>query len=210
MHIRSYLRASTKSQDASRAEDQIATFLSGYGLQVGTPYIENVSGASLARPELLKLISHAQAGDVLLVESIDRLSRLNDSDWLTLKQAISAKGLKVVSLDLPTSWAALAPAPASVEDFQESMLTAINGMLLDMLAAISRKDYLQRRVRSAQGIQKAKDAGKYKGRQEDAERNTLIQKHLKAGISSWNEIMELVGCSRGTVAKQAAILKAAA
>jgi DNA invertase Pin-like site-specific DNA recombinase len=90
------------------------------------------------------------------------------------------------------------------------MLTAINGMLLDMLAAISRKDYLQRRVRSAQGIEKAKAAGKYKGRQEDAERNVLIQKHLQAGISSWNEIMTLVGCSRGTVAKQAAILKATA
>jgi hypothetical protein len=39
--------------------------------------------------------------------------------------------------------------------------------------------------------------------------NALTQRHLKAGQSSWNEIMELIGCSRGTVAKQAAILKAA-
>lgn len=44
---------------------------------------------------------------------------------------------------------------------------------------------------------------------EDTERNLLIQKHLKAGLSSWNEIMSLVGCSRGTVAKQAALLRAA-
>jgi hypothetical protein len=34
-----------------------------------------------------------------------------------------------------------------------------------------------------------------------------VQKHLQSGISSWNEIMQLVGCSRGTIAKQAAILK---
>jgi hypothetical protein len=36
-----------------------------------------------------------------------------------------------------------------------------------------------------------------------------IQKHLEAGVSSWSEIMALVGCSRGTIAKQAALLKTA-
>jgi DNA invertase Pin-like site-specific DNA recombinase len=89
------------------------------------------------------------------------------------------------------------------------MFSAINDMMLDMLAAIARKDYEDRRKRAAQGIQKAKAAGKYKGRKEDTERNALIQRHLKAGQSSWKEIMELVGCSRGTVAKQAELLKAA-
>jgi DNA invertase Pin-like site-specific DNA recombinase len=82
--------------------------------------------------------------------------------------------------------------------------------MLDMLAAISRKDYTTRRERAAQGIQKAKSQGKYKGRQEDTERNALIQKHLQAGLSSWNEIQALIGCSRGAIAKQAAILKQAA
>lgn len=78
--------------------------------------------------------------------------------------------------------------------------------MLDMLA-IARKDYVTRRQRVAQGVEKAKAAGKYRGRAEDIERNALIQKHLKAGVSSWNEIVALVGCSRGTVAKQAALLK---
>jgi DNA invertase Pin-like site-specific DNA recombinase len=88
------------------------------------------------------------------------------------------------------------------------MFSAINGMMLDMLAAISWKDYITRRERAAQGVQKTKGAGKYQGRVEDAERDALIQKHLKAGHSSWKEIMTLVGCSRGTIAKQAALLKA--
>ena len=88
------------------------------------------------------------------------------------------------------------------------MFDAINSMMLDMLAAIARKDYMIRRERAAQGVQKAKAEKKYRGRVEDTERNTLIQKHLRAGLSSWNEIMALVGCSRGTVAKQAALLKA--
>jgi len=94
------------------------------------------------------------------------------------------------------------------DDFTESIFSAINGMMLDMLAAVARKDYLSRRERAAQGIEKAKLAGKYKGRKEDSERNQLIQKLLKSGDSSWSEIMKLIGCSRGTLAKQAAILKA--
>ena len=98
---------------------------------------------------------------------------------------------------------------APADDFTTRMFSAINGMMLDMLAAISRKDYTTRRERAAQGVVKAKAAGKYQGRVEDVHRNQLIQRHLKAGQSSWIEIMELVGCSRGTVAKQAALLKAA-
>jgi DNA invertase Pin-like site-specific DNA recombinase len=85
---------------------------------------------------------------------------------------------------------------------------ATSKMMLGMLAAIARKDYVTRRERAAQGVEKAKAAGKYRGRAEDTERNALIQKHLRAGVSSWSEIMALVGCSRGTIAKQAALLKA--
>jgi DNA invertase Pin-like site-specific DNA recombinase len=204
MFVRAYLRASTKQQDATRAKAQLEAFAAERGLHIAAFYIENESGASLQRPALFELIADATAGDILLIEQVDRLSRLNESDWDALKAALSAKQIKVVALDLPTSWIMAAPA----DDFTARMLTAINGMMLDMLAAISRKDYTTRRERAAQGVQKAKAAGKYQGRVEDAERNLLIQRHLKAGLSSWNEIMALVGCSRGTVAKQAAILKA--
>ncbi|VVE59031.1 recombinase family protein [Pandoraea sputorum] len=40
------------------------------------------------------------------------------------------------------------------------MFGAINDMLMDMLAAIARRDYEQRRERQSQGIAKAKLAGK--------------------------------------------------
>jgi DNA invertase Pin-like site-specific DNA recombinase len=203
--VRAYLRASTKQQDATRAKAQLEAFAAERGLHIAAFYIENESGASLQRPALFELIADATAGDILLIEQVDRLSRLNEADWDALKQALSTKQIKVVALDLPTSWIMAAPA----DDFTARMFSAINGMMLDMLAAISRKDYTTRRERAAQGVQKAKAAGKYQGRIEDTERNALIQKHLKAGVSSWNEIMSLVGCSRGTVAKQAAILKAA-
>lgn len=48
------------------------------------------------------------------------------------------------------------------------MLKAVNGMMLDMLAAIARKDYEDRRRRQSEGISKAKAEGKYRGRVADA------------------------------------------
>lgn len=205
MFVRAYLRASTKEQDATRAKAQLETFAAERCLTIAAFYIENESGASLQRPKLFELIADATAGDILLIEHVDRLSRLNESDWAKLKQSLNEKRIKVVALDLPTSWMMTA-----TDETTARMFDAINNMMLDMLAAIARKDYMTRRERAAQGVQKAKAEKKYRGRVEDTERNALIQKHLKAGVSSWSEIMALVGCSRGTVAKQAALVKAAA
>ena len=80
------------------------------------------------------------------------------------------------------------------------MFEAINGMLLDMLAAVARKDYDDRRRRQAQGQAKAKAEGKYKGRPEDTERNAGIASLLAEG-RSWSFIQDMTGCSRATVAK---------
>jgi DNA invertase Pin-like site-specific DNA recombinase len=203
MFVRAYLRASTKETDANRAKEQLEQFAADKGLKIAAFYVENESGAALQRPALMDLIADASKGDILLLEQVDRLSRLDKTDWETLKTTLKEKQVKVVALDLPTSWMMTVDDPTMSRIFE-----AFNDMMLDMLAAIARKDYEDRRRRAAQGIEKAKTKGVYKGRKEDADRNALIQRHLKAGQSSWNEIMELVGCSRGTVAKQAALLKA--
>jgi DNA invertase Pin-like site-specific DNA recombinase len=80
------------------------------------------------------------------------------------------------------------------------MFEAINGMLLDMLAAVARKDYEDRRRRQFQGQDKAKAAGKYVGRPENAKRNSKIAAMLAAG-RSYSDVQEAFGCSRATVAK---------
>jgi DNA invertase Pin-like site-specific DNA recombinase len=50
-------------------------------LTVAAWYVENESGAMLARPELFRLLGDAHPGDILLVEQVDRLSRLTAADW---------------------------------------------------------------------------------------------------------------------------------
>ena len=197
-----YLRASTKEQDATRAKNALLHFAATSNLKVAAFFIENESGAKLDRPELFRLLDIAQAGDIILVEQIDRISRLNDSDWNKLKAIIKIKKLKIVSIDLPTSHKFL----ESDDEFTNRMLTAINDLMLDMLAAVARKDYQDRRRRQKEGIVKAKNNGLYKGRRENAE----LHKNVKLLLSedkSYNTIMSLLNCSRGTIAKVAQNMK---
>ena len=80
MFIRAYLRASTSEQDANRAKSSLKKFVSGFSKRIASFYIENKSGNSLDRPELIRLLDESESGDVLLVESIDRLTRLSHDD----------------------------------------------------------------------------------------------------------------------------------
>ena len=56
MFVRAYLRASTDEQDANRAREQLKAFAAERGLHVAAWYVENESGAKLARPELFRLL----------------------------------------------------------------------------------------------------------------------------------------------------------
>jgi DNA invertase Pin-like site-specific DNA recombinase len=107
MFVRGYLRASTTDQDANRAKDQLQAFAGERGLQVASWYVENESGTKLATPELFRLLADSQPGDILLVEQVDRLSRLTAADWEKLKADLTAKHVRVVALEwqrsLPTS-----------------------------------------------------------------------------------------------------------
>ena len=57
MLARAYLRASTSEQDATRARNQVEAFAAERVLRIAGFYVENVSGASLARPELFRLLA---------------------------------------------------------------------------------------------------------------------------------------------------------
>jgi Resolvase, N terminal domain len=102
-NARAYLRASSDEQDASRGGEQVEAFGAERGLSIVGTYLENESGAKLARPELFRLLADSKPGDVLLVEQVDRLSRLTDADWRKLRAQIDAKQVRIVALDLSTS-----------------------------------------------------------------------------------------------------------
>lgn len=194
--IYAYLRASTKDQNAERARQDLKAFATSNNVTISAWFIENESGASLNRPELMKLLDVAQNGDVLLVEQVDRLSRLNAEDWEKLTGMIKGKGVRVVALDLPVSCHQI----NSGDEFTSRMLEALNGMLLDVLAAVARKDYDDRKRRQAQGICKAKADGKFRGRQIDVELHERVLKLRAAGMS-YTDIQKTTKVARSTISR---------
>jgi len=194
--LRAYLRASTADQDATRAAEALDAFAAEHGQRVDVRYIEHASGATTERRELRRLLADAHPGDVILVESIDRLARLPQADWEALRADIEGHGLRVVAVDLPTSHTALTATEGDA--FTARMLNAVNRMLLDTMAAVARKDYEQRRERQRQGIEKAKAEGRYKGRPKDHTKRERIAA-LLAGGHSVREVARLAGASTSTV-----------
>lgn len=202
--VRAYLRASTNTQDALRAKGALLAFAEVHGQRIAAFYPENETGTKLNRPELFRLLEDSQPGDVLLCEQIDRLSRLNKDDWETLRGIIKSKGLHIVSLDLPTSHPLM--APQAEHSFTGWMLAAMNDLLLDMLAAIARKDYEDRVRRSREGIEKArKIPGKYTGRKADEDLHTRVKACLAQGMPI-RKVAMVCGCSKTTVQKIKAVL----
>jgi len=102
-----------------------------------------------------------------------------------------------VALDLPTSHQFI---NTRSDEFTQRMLSAINSMMLDMLAAVARKDYEDRRRRQSEGIGKARMEGKYKGRTPNPKLHENIATLLNAG-KSYSDIVNLLGCSRSTISK---------
>ncbi|WP_348271115.1 recombinase family protein [Aurantimonas sp. Leaf443] len=96
--VRTYLRASTDEQDALRARNELDQFAGEHGLEVAAYYVEKESGAKLARSKLFRLLRDAKPGDLLLVEQVDRLSRLSEPDWQQLRAEIQRRQVRVVAL----------------------------------------------------------------------------------------------------------------
>lgn len=204
MRTHLYLRASTKDQDANRALVSLEQFAKDHNLTVAGVYSENISGTKLDRPELMRLLDSAEKGDVLLVESVDRLSRLSQDDWSQLKAMIGAKGLRLVVADLPTSH-------SLVDDkgITGQIMQVINNMLLDLMSTMARLDQEKRVERIKQGIankQAADPDWKPAGKSKNTERWKLIESYLDRGNLSAVEIAALSGAAIATVYRVKAAL----
>ncbi|CAI1203626.1 MULTISPECIES: phospholipase D-like domain-containing protein [Serratia] len=86
------------------------------------------------------------------------------------------------------------------KDLARALLVAKKrGVMLDMLEAIARKDYQDRRRRQEEGIVKAKAAGKLKGRQPDQQLHAKIIELRVKNNQSIRDTARLCGVSERTV-----------
>lgn len=79
----------------------------------------------------------------------------------------------------------------------------MNSMMMDMLAAIARKDYQDRRRRQAEGIKKAKEEGKYRERQADSDLHEKIYQRRVINKLSISDTAKLTNVSDRTVIRVA-------
>ena len=190
MNIRIYVRASTKEQNAERALDDLRAFAANLGHHT-TEYIENHTGTKLERPQLNKLLNESEYGDILLVESVDRLSRLTQADFKTLKDRIHAKGLRLIIADLPTTHF------SPTDSMTGELMNVINSMLIDLLATMARLDNEKRRERIKQG--QAIKGYKPTGKKADAAKHKRIKELAAMGSMTKEEIANAVDVGVATV-----------
>ena len=189
MTVRIYVRASTKDQDATRALADLVEFSKSYGDRY-IDYVEYFSGTKLDRPALTLLLNDAEQGDILLVESVDRLSRLSQDDFAILKQRIKDKGLRLVVADLPTTHTVS-------EGMTGDILKVINDMLIDLLATMAKIDNDKRRERIKQGL--ANSGYKPSGKKPNTAKHNRIRELAHKNNMTKEEIAKAVGVGVATV-----------
>ena len=190
MTIRIYVRASTKDQDAERALGELVKFSEQYG-NSHVQYIENHTGTKLERPQLNKLLDESEQGDILLVESVDRLSRLTQKDFDILKERIKQKGLRLIVADIPTTHV------TASDNMTGELMSVINSMLIDLLATMARLDNEKRKERIKQGLKRV--GYKPAGKKDNIEKHNRILKLARNQDMTKDEIAKAVGVGTATV-----------
>lgn len=170
-----YIRVSTTEQNTIRQEVLMNN------LMVDEVFIDKMSGKNMDRPQLKKMIDFVRKGDTVIVESISRFAR-NTRDLLELVDILSRKDVTFVSqkesidTNTPTG---------------RFMLTVFSA-----IAELERESILQRQ---REGIEIAKQQGKYKGRKPRNPSNlSSIIEQWKAGSITATKAAKILGMSRST------------
>ncbi|MBO1361415.1 recombinase family protein [Acetobacter sacchari] len=174
-----YARVSTTDQYAGLAAQE--RDLEAAGCE--RVFAERASGAQGDRPELARALDMLREGDTLVVTKPDRLAR-STTDLLGFVEAVRAKGgaLHVLSMSLNTADA----SPTGT-------------LLLTMLAAVAQFERDIMKERQAEGIAKAREEGKYKGRKPTARAQADKVQELAAQGVGATEIARRLNIGRNSV-----------
>ena len=199
---RVYLRVSTDEQDLERQERIVADARAA-GYYVAAVYREKASGARADRPELIRMVSDLQPGEVVVAEKIDRVSRLPLAEAERLVDAIRAKGARLAVPGIID----LSELVAGSAGIARIVLEAVQDMLLRVALQTARDDWEDRRERQRQGIAIAKREGRYTGRKADQTQHRRIVALREAGVSIAKTV-EPASCSPAQVKRVTALHKA--
>ena len=170
-----YIRVSTQEQNITRQEMLMEA------LGVDEVYIDRMSGKNTDRPELKRMMEYVRRGDIVVVESISRFAR-NTRDLLELIEQLEEK--EVVFLSQKEAIDTSTPTG-------KFMLTVFGAV-----AQLEREYILQRQ---REGIEIAKQQGKYTGRKLIKRDNfNVVVSQWKKGQMTAVQAMERLKMSKST------------
>lgn len=91
--IYGYARVSTEGQCLDRQIDQ----LTAVGVERENIYCEKMTGTKSNRPKLKALLEAVESGDVIYIESLNRLGR-SSADLISIMQTLADEGVTLISL----------------------------------------------------------------------------------------------------------------
>ena len=173
-----YARTSTTDQQASF--DVQLVELEAYGCE--RTLKEQVSAVA-SRGELVRAIDMLREGDKLVVTKLDRLAR-NVMHMGELLQQIETKGAGLVILSLGSETV--------------DTTTATGKLILNIMVSVAQFEREMMKERQVEGIKRAKDEGKYKGRVPTAMRQAdKVKSLVEAGVQRL-QVQEQLGISKAS------------
>ena len=154
MKVFNYIRVSTKEQNEEREVVAMNEFNQANGFENAIQMIEKSSGTNTDRPQLQLLLKVVGEGDLVVIKSIDRLSR-NYNECKNLWQQITNKGADIVVLDMPL---------LDTRNHKDLLGSFVSDLILQVLAYVGQQETEFRKQRQAEGIAIAKANGKHLGR----------------------------------------------
>jgi DNA invertase Pin-like site-specific DNA recombinase len=146
-------------------------------------YREKESGRStVKRDELERALEDLRPGDELTVTRLDRLAR-SVQDLYSILQRVAEAGATF----------------RSINQAEANTGTPTGKLLLGILGLVAEFENDLRRERQLEGIEKARAAGKYRGKQA-----TLDPVKVKAAVTeagSYGKAAKLLGCSKASVGR---------
>ena len=170
-----YIRVSTVDQNTDRQLD---------GVALDKAFTDKISGKDTNRPALQQLLTHVREGDTVHVHDISRMAR----NLLDLKQLVTEITSKGVILHFHKENLIFTGADNPMQE-----------LMLSMLGAVYEFERSMGRERQLEGIAKAKEAGKYKGRKASVDQEE-IKKLLSEGVSM-RKVASVTGTSLSTVTR---------
>jgi len=187
MQTYGYARVSSIDQN----EDRHLHALGEMGAKTTNIFIDKLSGKDFNRPQYLRLAEKLQAGDLLYIQSIDRLGRNYDEileQWRTLTKI---KKIDIVVLDMPL---------LDTRIHKDLMGTFITDLVLQLLSFVAQSERESIRTRQAEGIAAAKLRGVKFGRPKNPLPHNfadLVGRWENQEIST-SEILQICDISRST------------